>query len=176
VRFSFLWKSAIGAALVVLFDRLFIDGFSGARIGAFAGIWLVGLAFGRRDVRHTKRALIALAVAALFAASLFDDPGPLAWTLFWCALSVAALLPKVGHFDDAWHWGARLMIHAMAGIGKPFADLRRFARPGRGKRISPRTIVALLGLPLVGGALFLALFAAANPLIAGALTAIRLPS
>jgi hypothetical protein len=176
VQFSFLWKSAIAIALVILFDRLFTDGFSGSRIGVFAGIWLIGLVLGRGDVRSISLAWIALAVAALFAASLFDDPGPLAWALFWCALSIAALLPKAGHFDDAWHWGARLVIHAVTGAGKPFADLRRFGRARSGSRASFRTITAMLGLPLVGGAVFVALFGAANPLIAQALAAIRLPS
>ena len=176
MRFSFLFKVAIVVALVALFDRLFPHSFSGARIGAFAGIWLVSLALARRDVRRSRRAWIALAVAALFAGSLFNDPGPLAWTLFWCALSVAALLPMASRFDDAWHWGARLAIHAVAGIGRPFADLRRIGRARRGKRASFRATIAMLGLPLVGGALFLALFAAANPLIAQALAAIRLPS
>ncbi len=176
MRFSFLCKIAIVIALVVLFDRLFPDSFSGARIGGFAGAWLVGLALGRGDVRRSRRAWIGLAVAALFAGSLLDDPGPLAWALFWCALSVAALLPKVTRFDDAWHWGARLVIHAVGGIGKPFADFRRIGRPRRGKRANPGAILAMLGLPLVGGILFVALFAAANPLISQALAAIRLPS
>jgi hypothetical protein len=176
VRFSFLCKSAIMVALVVLFDRLFSDGFSGARIGAFAGAWLVGLALGRNDIRRSRRARYSLAVAALFVGALFDDPGPLAWALFWCALSVAALLPKAGRFDDAWHWGARLAIHAVAGIGKPFSDLRRFGWPKRSKRLHSGAVMAMLALPLLGGAMFVALFAAANPLIAQALAAIRLPS
>lgn len=176
MRFSFLCKIAIVIALVVLFDRLFPDSFSGARIGGFAGVWLMGLVLGRGDVRRNKRAWIALAVAALFTGSLFDDPGPLAWALFWCALSVAVLLPKVSGFDDAWHWGARLMIHAVGGIGKPFADLRRFGRSRQRKRANAGSVMAMLGLPLVGGALFVTLFAAANPLIAQTLAAIRLPS
>ena len=176
MRFSFLIKSAIVVALVVLFDRLFPDSFSGARIGAFAGAWLVGLVLGRRDVRRHRPAWIALVAATFFTASLFDDPGLLAWILFWCALSVAALLPKAAGFDDAWHWSARLAIHAGAGIVAPLADLRRFGRPRRSRRTSPGAIVAMLGLPLAGGALFLALFAAANPLISQALAAIRLPS
>lgn len=176
MRFSFLCKGAIVVALVVLFDRLFPDSFSGARVGGFAGVWLVGLAFGRGDIRRSRRAWIALAVGAVFAASLFDDPGPLAWALFWCALSVAALLPKVRRFDDAWHWGARLVIHAVAGIGKPIADLRQLGRPLRSKRANAGAIFAMLGMPLVGGVVFIALFAAANPLIAQALAAIRLPS
>ncbi len=176
MRFSFLCKIAIVIALVVLFDRLFPDSFSGARIGGFAGVWLMGLVLGRGDVRRNKRAWIALAVAALFAGSLFDDPGPLAWALFWCALSVAVLLPKVSGFDDAWHWGVRLMIHAVGGIGKPFADLRRFGRSRQRKRANAGSVMAMLGLPLAGGALFVTLFAAANPLIAQTLAAIRLPS
>ncbi|WP_416374978.1 DUF4153 domain-containing protein, partial [Sphingomonas sp. Leaf226] len=164
----------------------------------------MGLVLGRGDVRRNKRAWIALAVAALFTGSLFDDPGPLAWALFWCALSVAVLLPKVSGFDDAWHslawalfwcalsvavllpkvsgfddawhWGARLVIHAVGGIGKPFADLRRFGRSRQRKRANAGSVMAVLGLPLVGGALFVTLFAAANPLIAQTLAAIRLPS
>jgi hypothetical protein len=176
MRFSFLFKATIVVALVILFDRLFPYSFTGARIGGFASIWLVALALARPDVRRSRRAWIALAVAALFAGSLFDDPGPLAWTLFWCALSVAALLPMASRFDDAWHWAARLAIHAVAGIGKPLADLRRVGRARRGNGASLRATMAMLGLPLVGGALFLALFTAANPLIAQALAAVRLPS
>ena len=176
MRFSFFIKGAIVAVLVVVFDRLFPDSVSGARVGAFAGIWLLGLALGRRDVRRHRSAWIALAAAALFSASLFDDPGPLAWTLFWCALSIAALLPKAAGFDDAWHWIARLAIHAVAGIGRPIADLGRLWRRRRGRRAGPRAIIAMMGLPLAGGALFLTLFAAANPLISQALAAIQLPS
>ncbi len=176
MRFSFRLKGALFVVLVALADRLFPSSFSGARIGAFAGMWLIALVLGRRDVRRSPRAWIALAAAALFAASLFDEPGPLALALFWCALSVAALLPNAGRLDDAWHWGARLMIHAVAGISKPLADLQRFGRPRRGRSAGPRAIMAVLGLPLAGSILFFALFAAANPLIAQALAAIRLPS
>ena len=176
MRFSFLIKGAVVVALVALFDRLFPDDLAGARIGAFAGAWLIGLALGRRDVRRSRSARIALAVAALFMISLLDDPGPLAWTLFWAALSVAALLPRTSGFDDAWRWSARLAIHAGAGIATPFADLRRLWRRRQATRGNPRAIMAMLGLPLTGGALFLALFAAANPLISQALGAIRLPS
>ena len=176
MRFSFLIKAMLVAILVVLFDRLFPDSFSGARIGAFAGIWLVAVALGRPDVRRSRPAWIALAVAGFFAAALFYDPGPLAWTLFWSALSVAALIPKTAGFDDAWHWSARLAIHAAAGIGKPIADLARLWRRRQGARANPRAIMAMLGFPLAGGALFLALFATANPLISQTLAAIQLPS
>ena len=68
MRFSFLLKSSLVVALVALFDRLFPSSFSGARIGAFAGMWLIGLVLGRRDVRRSPRVWIAVAGAALLAA------------------------------------------------------------------------------------------------------------
>jgi len=176
MRYGFLSKIAIIVALVALFDRLFPYELAGVGIGGFAGACLIGLVVSRRDVRRSRRAWVALAAAVLFATALCDDPGPLAWVLFWCALSVAALLPKAVGFDDAWHWGARLGFHAITGFGKPFADVRRLGRRRPGARTSPRAVAAVLALPLVGGALFLLLFAAANPLIEQALAAIRFPS
>ena len=83
MRFSFLIKVAIVVALVVLFDRLFPNDFAGARIGYFAAAWLVVVIVARREVRQSPRARIALGAAALFAISLVDDPGLLAWVLFW---------------------------------------------------------------------------------------------
>lgn len=127
-------------------------------------------------MRASRRAWTALAAAALFAVALADDPGPLAWTLFWCALSAAALLPRAAGFDDAWHWGARLVLHALFTIARPIRDLRRSFQGRRGAQVNPRAVAAVLGLPLAGGALFLLLFAAANPLIEQALADIRLPS
>lgn len=176
MRFSFLIKAATAFALVAVFDRLFSDGFSGARIGGFAGVWLVLLATARRDVQRSRGAWLALGCAVLFAGSLIDDPGPLAWALFWCALSIAALLPRADRFDDALHWAARLVIHAVAGLVRPIADLRRVTRSRAGARVSLRGILSILALPLAGGIVFIALFAAANPLIAQAFAAFRLPS
>ena len=175
MRHRFLIKCATVVALVTLFDRLFPNALAGAGIGIFAVAWLIGLSVARADVRASRLARCALAATAVFAAALVDDPGPLAWMLFWSALSAAALLPKAVAFDDAWHWGARLVLHALTGIAKPFADLRRLARRRQGARTSPAALAGLLALPLVGGAAFLILFAAANPLIEQALAAIRLP-
>lgn len=176
MRHGFLSKGAIVVVLVVLFDRLFPHEVAGAGIGGFAGAWLIGVWLARSDVRRSRRAWIALAAAAILVVSLVDDPGILAWAMFWCALSMAALLPRAASFDDAWHWGARLALHAGTGIAKPFADLRSLWRRRQGSRTNPRSVAAMLALPFAGGALFLLLFAAANPLIEQAFAAIRLPS
>lgn len=176
MNYGFLLKAAVAIALVVLFDRLFPGDLSGARIGGFAAVWVISVVAARRDVRRSRPALIALVAAGLFAVSLADDPGLLAWIMFWCALSVAALLPRAGRFDDAWHWAGRLFLHATTGLAKSFRDIGLLWRQRRGARMRPQAVAGLLALPLIGGALFLSLFAAANPLIAQVLAAIRLPS
>lgn len=175
MRHGFLVKCAILIVLVIVFERLFPGPFAGAKVGLFAAAWLIGLLVARADLRRNRRAWVPLGVAAIFSVALFDDPGPLGWVLFWCALSIAALLPKAATFDDAWRWGARLAIHGLSTIARLFGDLRRFARRGQKSRTNPLALAALLALPLIGGVAFLILFAAANPLIEQALAAIRLP-
>jgi hypothetical protein len=176
MKFGFLIKSAMLVALVVLFDWLFPGGFAGAAVGIFAAAWLGVVMAVRGGLRVNRSAWVALGAAAIFAIALFYDPGPLSWAMFWAALSMAALLPQTGRFDDAWHWGGRLILHALTGLAKLFADIRRVVTMRRAAKASPRAIVAVLALPLIGGALFVTLFATANPLIAQALAAIRLPT
>ncbi|WP_156025984.1 DUF4153 domain-containing protein [Sphingomonas phyllosphaerae] len=176
MRYSFLVKACVTAGLVLAFDRLFPGEMAVSAIGVFAAAWLIGLVAVRADVRRDLRALVAVLAAALFATALIDDPGPLAWTMFWCALSVASLIPRTVRFDDAWRWAARLVVHAASSAVRPWRDLRQGLRRPRGKRRGARATLAILAFPLIGGALFLGLFAAANPLIADALAAIELPS
>ena len=175
MRFGFWGKVAILVLLVALFDALFPYEFSGAVVGGFAAAWLGGVLIARPDVRRNRLARIALAAATLFAVALVLDPGPLPWALFWCALSMAALLPGVSRYDDAWRWAARLLLHAATGIATPIRDLRRIMQAGRTSRSGLRATAATLALPLIGAVLFVILFASANPLIAQALSAIRLP-
>ena len=176
-RFSFLLKIGLNILLVAAFDRLFPYAIEGLAVGLFALAWLLGLILGRRDVRHARLDVaIALAGAAIFCVALAYDPGPLAWALFWTALSLAALLPRMAGFDDAWRWLLRLGLHGLTGLAKPLIDVAHLAtvRP-RGKKPTLRSLAAILGLPLVGTAIFTALFASANPVIADLLGRIQLP-
>lgn len=177
-RLSFLLKIALTVLLIAAFDWLFPSAGGGMAVGAFALAWLLGLIAGRRDVRHARLDIaIAIACATIFCVALAYDPGPLAWMLFWSALSLAALLPRMARFDDAWRWLIRLAVHGVTGPIKPLIDLVHMTtiRP-RGKRMNVRSLAAMLGLPLIGTALFTALFASANPLIANVLAQIRLPA
>lgn len=174
MRLSFLLKIAATVGLVLLFHSLFPDGFEGARVGGLAAVWLVLLVAVRHDVARSRRAWVALGGAAVFAGMLVDDPGPLPWVLFWAALSVAALIPRVAAFDDAWRWAMRLLVQ---GLSTPFAlpfDLRRMGGV-RGRGLSPVRIAATLALPVIGGTLFLILFAQANPLIENVFYNVALP-
>ena len=176
-RFSFLLKIGVAAALAAAFDWLFPHQIGGLGVGIFALSWLLGLILARPDVRQARiDVAAALACAALFCASLAFDAGILAKTLFWATLSLAALLPRTTGFDDAWRWLVRLGLHGATGLAKPLIDIARLGtiRP-RGKKLSLRSLAAILGLPLIGTALFTALFAAANPVIADILQRIQLP-
>lgn len=176
MRHGFVLKGGVVVALVSLFDCLFRHDFAGACIGGFAGAWLAGLLIARPDVRRSRLAWPAIALAGGLALALAWEPGPLGWAMFWCALSVAALLPRATRFDDAWRWGARLVLHAIGGIIKPVADCRRLWLRQRGRWRRPHAVVATLALPVIGAGVFALLFTAANPLIEQALTSLRLPS
>jgi hypothetical protein len=177
-NYGFLLKIGVTILLVIAFDWLFPHFLGGTTIGAFAFLWLLGLILARPAVRRPQlSAAIALSLATLFCIALAYDPGPLAWALFWSALSIAALLPRTAGFDDAWRWAARLLLQGLSGPITPAVDLLRLTRlRSRGGKVSLRSLTALLALPLIGTALFTVLFANANPVIADVLSRIQLPT
>ncbi|NWO81820.1 hypothetical protein GY983_24545, partial [Escherichia coli] len=79
---------------------LFLEGGAGSWIGGFALAWIGALLVTRPALRR-RPSLAALAIAAGFAVVLAWEPGGLGWVLFWSALSIAALMPRAGGFDDA---------------------------------------------------------------------------
>jgi len=175
-RYSFLLKIPAAIALIAAADQL-LSGLSfGSWLGGLALGWALVLLLARPALRR-RASLVALAVAIGFAAALAHDPSLLGWVLFWSALSIAALMPRIGRFDDAWRWSLRLLAHAATGPLAPVLDFVRLfrARPRRG-RPNLAGLAALLALPLAMTGLFLALFASANPLIARGLGQLRLPS
>lgn len=177
-RLTFAFKVCVAVALVVVADMLFYQRQQfGGFIGLFALIWLVGTAFCAPAFWRRRSAWIAALCAAMAGGALVFDPSLLAWTLFWTALSMAALLPATGRFDDGWRWFQRLLIHAVRSIAGPIADVFRLRRIRRDRRVMP-TVVAMLPvlvLPIAGSAVILLLFALANPVIGDALGAISLP-
>ena len=173
-RYSYAGKVAAAAGLLTVSDLIFFGYRGGSVIGAFALAWLAALVIARPAVRRARHAPIAIGAAALFALTLVDDPSLLATLLFLTAIGSAALLP--GHvFDHAGRWSARLLALAMKGPFRAVADLIRFARLSTRGGSSIVSIGLNVVLPLGGGALFLALFANANPVLANVLSSIRMP-
>lgn len=178
-RASFWLKVGVAVLLAGLADALFFIHPAGTTLGAFALAWLVCVAFTRPGLGRDPRALFALAAAVLLALVLVDRPGPLAWALFGLMLSVAVLSARVRAGDPVWRWAQRLVVHGVVSAAGPVIDLVRLTRPRRRSRrggLSLWTLAKMLVLPLVGGGVFLALFASANPLISDALDQIRLPA
>ncbi len=170
---SFLLKCTLALMLAWLSDLLLGSG-AGTVVGVCALAWIGAVVVARPA--GDRRALPALGAAILFGAMLVEDPSLLAALLFWASLSLAVLLPR-HRFDDAARWAARLLRHAALGLSTPFVDI---ARVGRARarvhaRVGVTRVLATLALPLIGGGVFVTLFAGANPLIARALGSIALP-
>lgn len=177
---AFMLKLAGVAGVILFADWLFFSR------GEYAGaIGLIGLAIAaalglsRPAVRRDKRALFALTLAAIAALGFVNNPAPLAFLLFWILVGLATLLPGTARFDDGWRWFQRLLVHGTKSVVGPLLDLARLAkvrhrRPQR--QAGLRQAIKALILPLAGSAVILFLFALANPVIDGWITALELPN
>ncbi|HEU0098537.1 MAG TPA: DUF4153 domain-containing protein [Allosphingosinicella sp.] len=174
-RFGFVGKIALAAALVALADHLFFLQRVGSTAGLFAAALLIAVLVATPAIGRSRPALISAAAALAFVAVLGDDPSPLAAALFLGAASLAVLLPRHRGFDDGWRWAKRLVLHALLSTIGPLLDWGRL-RSARRRRGPARVAAAipLLALPVLGTALFLALFSAANPIISDAFARIDL--
>jgi hypothetical protein len=165
-RPSFWLKLGLVAALVALADLFFVWHAPGATVGVFALAWLAALVVSRPGLLKEGRGRLAMIAAVGFAFVLIDRPGILAWSLFGTAMAVSVMSARVRTGAPAWNWAQRLVVLGVVSLAGPLLDLIRLSRLKR--RSGNRSPIALLGLlimPVLGGAIFLALFAAANPLI-----------
>ena len=173
---SFWIKPVLAAALVALADGLFLNRRIGSTLGAFAGALIVATIIAQPASRKDPRARWALLAAAALALGLADRPTFLGWLLFYTALCVSVLSPRVAAKEDGWRWSQRLFLQAILGLGGPILDIFRMKRWWRGSATAMRGYLAVLALPLIGGSVFLTLFALANPIIAKGLASLQLPA
>ena len=150
-----------------------------AAIGLVALGIVAALALVRPAVRQDKRALAALALAAVAAFAMVWNTQLLPFALFWVSLGLATLLPGTAAFDDGWRWFQRLLVHGLKSLFGPLIDLAKLSRikrrrPARGMGL--RYWLRTLLLPLAGSAIILTLFAQANPLIEQFFAALDIPS
>lgn len=175
----FRWKLLPALLLVGTGDWLFYQRhFYGGHFGIFAFALLIAMLAGRPAIMRDRRSWAAMTAAALFALSLLWDASLLAWALFWVAASMTTLIPATGRFDDGWRWLQRLVWQGVRAPFGPLIDMRHLLRvraAGRTGRWSLHAAATVLTLPLLGSAVILILFAAANPLIEQALSSLLSP-
>jgi hypothetical protein len=176
---SFGVKAAAAAALVALGDALFwnVNGV-GSSLGVFAMAWGVMTLLLTPAAWRRRGSVIAGTIAVALGAVMFDSPGIVALLMFGATLAVAVLLPRASAFDHVGRWALRLVAFAIVSLVGPWVDLSKVARlakdGNKGARL--RGWLPLLPLPLIGGAVFLALFASANPVIGDAVASLGAPS
>ncbi|QIG79866.1 DUF4153 domain-containing protein [Stakelama tenebrarum] len=174
-RATFRLKIVAAALLIVAADRMFFGVLPGSVLGVAALGWALTLALVVPAVRRRWRSVLALSAAMGFALALVDQPGMLTFVLFWSSVSLAALLVR-RPFDSAVSWGIRLVLHGIVGPFIPACDLLRLARARtRGGGPNLLAILSIVALPLLGGGLFLAIFAGANPVIGDVLSRVEIP-
>ncbi|TGX49675.1 DUF4173 domain-containing protein [Sphingomonas gei] len=172
---SFIAKAVAAAALVGLADWLFwVPKGVGSTLGLFALAWTAATLALTPTVWRDRRSWMAAAGALLLAVPLLDAPGMCAMVLFWTCLTMMVLLPRSAGFDHAGRWVLRLILHGTTSLVGPWHDMLRLRGP-LGRNLPKQRILPLLPLPLIGGAMFLALFASANPVIGDALYRIGAP-
>lgn len=173
-RHSLAIKAGGAAVLIALADVMVFEYARGSVLAGFALAWLAVLVIARPAVRANRAGIAALLAAIVMALSLLTEPGPLAAFMFLIAIGSAALLPR--HvYDHAGRWCARLIVLGIKGPFGPLIDLHRTTRMRNRHALRAEVILLNLVVPLVGGALFLALFASANPVLGSVLSAVELP-
>jgi len=173
---SFWIKAALAVGLIAAADFLLFDRTPGLNLGLFALGLSAALALANPGVRATRLPMVALALAALFAALQLERPTFVGALLFVVAIGVAALAARAPAADDGWRWAQRLVAAGFKSLAGPVFDLHRLLKARARSRTLKVTAVLLAAmLPVWGGALFLWLFATANPVIEQGLASLRLP-
>ncbi len=178
LRSSFWLKVALGGLLIAAADALFFVHRPGATLGFFALSWLGAAALFRKGWIRDRRGLAAAGAATALALVMIDRPGFLTWVLFGLALMVAMQSARVRRGEETWRWCQRLVVHAAVALAGPWIDFSRLSRVNRRRGRGPNLpgAMRLLLLPVLGGTIFLGLFASANPLIGELLARLRLPT
>jgi len=176
VRPALVSKLAAAALLVAIADVLIFQSRGvGWTLGGFALAFALSWATVQPASTRDRRTLAFLGLALVMGLVLAVRPTFAGWFLFGCFIGLASLSPRAGAGDDAWAFLQRLVWQPVCGAFGPLIDLVKLTRPKmkRQRRIPALRIVGLLVLPVLGGLLFLGLFAAANPIIADALASIE---
>jgi hypothetical protein len=179
MRRGFTIKLISVIVLVALGDWLFWQAQYGiGNLGFYGLAILAALLISRPATLKSGVGLIASAATALYCLAIILDIGVVSAFFFVTALSVAALAPYATKLTDGWQWFWRLVLHGVMSAFNPFIDavgLRKVAARRGPRKAGIRAAVSLLALPIVGGAIFFALFVQANPVLEKIVAQWKLP-
>lgn len=170
-----LTLALVAAADVLLWEADGVERF-GANLGLISLAAILAVTVATPAARRYRLSVIALISATGLAALQVERATFVGWLGFALALGVAVLAPRAPMGEDGWRWAQRLVAVGFRGLLAPLLDLRDLLKI-RARRGPVRIAIVLTGaiLPVVGGAVFLSLFAAANPIISETLGGLRLP-
>ncbi|RYF88427.1 MAG: DUF4173 domain-containing protein, partial [Caulobacteraceae bacterium] len=175
-RYSFWIRLGLTLVLVVVADR-WLWGLQvlGANLAIPLMTAVAALAIASTASRRHAWPLLLLAAA--FAALQAETTSRLGLLFFCLSLAIAALVPRAGFGQGVWTWVQRLVVMATGLVRAPVETLLQLGLKRLKRRPGPSLARAfgLLALPLIGGAVFLGLFSAANPLLHDALAALSGP-
>lgn len=175
---SFWLKVALAVAVVAAADALLFEAKGlGANLGVLLTAGTLALALANPASRRHPLSATALGGALLLALLPFERPSLVGFLLWSVAMAVAALAPRARPGDDGWPWAQRLLLGGLKALVGPLTDVRHLLKVRAWSR--PRKVTAVLlgaALPIAGGLGFLALFAAANPVIEDAFGRLQLPA
>ena len=170
IRPSLGTKLALAVGLAVMADLLFWKTAPGISLGVFALAFTGALGIAQPALWRDRRAVLAWSGTVVAALAMAVRPTFAGWLVFGVMLGIASLSARSGPRDDAFVWLQRLIIQPIAGLAGPVIDAIKLSNPRL--KAAPFPLVrlfAVLAVPVIGGLVFLGLFAAANPVIRDAL-------
>jgi len=174
---SFWLKAALAVGVVAAGDSLlYRQPGLGLNLALISLALVAALALANPAIRNDGLAVVALVAATAFAALQIERPTLIGWLFFALAIGVAALAPRAHRGDDAWRWAQRLIAGGFKALVGLAFDVRRVLKArARSRPQKVGTVLLAAMLPVWGGAVFLWLFATANPVIENALASLHLP-
>jgi Domain of unknown function (DUF4173) len=180
LRRGFSIKLGLAVILVALCDWLFWQQQYGVgNFGLFGPALLGALILVRPTTVKSLPGQLVTVATAIYCVAIVFNASLLSVGLFWTALTIAALLPFASRQKDGWQWFWRLVVHGFISPLRPLIDalkLKKLTKRTGPRKFGIRSAFGLLALPIIGGAVFLALFVRANPVLAELVAAVRLPA
>ena len=165
---SFWFKVILAVGVVALADgMLFLARDVGVNVAIVLTAATAVLALARPAVWRDRLGRWALLAALLLGLLPAERPSPVGLGLWVMAIAVATLAPRAGRGEDGWRWGQRLVAAGGFAFVLWLKDLRiLLTARARGRPTRLTAMLLTAALPVIGGVIFLELFAAANPVIA----------